>query len=112
MPAEPHSRVAVQGHAAAGVGARVRPPRGDEDAADRLAGLERSARELDEVNVDGLLGRTALDFGDGERARTGEQVFGVELVRLRGDRLSEVEQITISISTTRSVVGIPAVAVS
>ncbi|NKU38479.1 hypothetical protein GS901_03600 [Rhodococcus hoagii] len=56
LAAEPDGGVAVQGHPSACVARRVSAPRCDEDAPHCLAGAERPAGELNEVDVHRLLG--------------------------------------------------------
>jgi hypothetical protein len=53
---------------------------------------ERAAGELDEVDVDGLLGGSCGDLLDGEGARASQQVLGVELVGFGDDRAADVHQ--------------------
>src|SRR5690606_25540247 len=97
VSAELDLHVAVERHPAADVGCRVRPPRGYQDAAHRLAGPPRPG-ELGEVDLDGLL-KVALAYSlDGECPRPGEQVHGVELVARRGERVGDVHQIITSMS--------------
>ena len=62
----------------------------DASSADVKRELERAAGELDEVDVHRLLGRSLADALDLHGARTTQEVFGVELVGLRGDGFRDV----------------------
>jgi hypothetical protein len=95
LTAELHARVAKQGDAAAGPHGAVGAPAGSQDAAHGLAGSPDTG-ELDEPHVHGLVVLALGDLRDGEGLGAAEEVHGIELVGLGGERVGDVHQMKTS----------------